>query len=186
MEKESIQVKDKAKEIAQADAGPQLPEGVVELSTGVRVRLHPVSSHLVDDLKGAIEDPPVPVVFIEAKGREEENPNDPAYLQAIERANQKRGEAVLDAIYLFGVELADGLPEDDAWLRRLRMLEKRGHLSLDGFDLQDEFDLEFLFKKYVAVAGADLDIMGFLTRLPVEEVVRASRRFRGHALGRTD
>lgn len=186
MDKETIQVKDKAKEMVEAEAGPELPQGIVELSTGVRVRLHPVSSHLVDDLKQAVEDPPVPMVFIEAKGREEENPTDPQYLADVERANQKRGEAVLDAVYLFGIELVDGLPEDDVWLKRLRWLEKRERISLDGFDLEDDFDLDFLYKKYVAVAGADLDLMAFLTRLPVEEVVRASRRFRRHALGGAD
>lgn len=186
MDKDEIAIKDKAKEIAQAEAGPELPEGVVILSTGVRVKLHPVASNLVDDLKLAVEDPPVPMVYIESKGREEENPNDPQYLLDLERANAKRGEAIIEAVYLFGIELVDGLPEDTDWLKRLCLLEKRGHLSLDGFDLDDDFDLEFLYKKYYAVAREDLNLVVMLCRLPVQEVVRASRRFQGNAVGRAD
>lgn len=162
-------VKDRAKEISREQG---VDDSVHTLSTGFRVVLHPVSGALVEDVRSAIKMPKVPVVYIEAKDREEENPNDPAYMEAVERANMERGNAVLDAIITFGVELVDGVPEDDSWLRKLQMLERRGRLDLSGFDLEDEFDREYVFKRFVAVAGADYPLIMPLHGIRAAEVTR--------------
>lgn len=171
-------VKDRAKELARGQGDD---EAVVTLSTGVRVRLHAVSGALVEDVKDAVPYPKVPVVYIEAKDREEENPSDPGYLAAVERVSKQRGDAVLDALLTFGVELLDGVPEDGAWLKKLKLLERRGRLNLSGFDLDDEFDREYLYKRHVAVAGADLQTIGPLQSVRPEEVARARRSFLGDA-----
>jgi hypothetical protein len=168
-------VKERAKEMASG----QGEEMVLTLTTGVRVRLHAVSSSLVEDMRMAIPEPPVPVVWIEAKEREEENPNDPRYLEAIAQMQRERATAVLDGLIMFGVELMDGLPEDDSWLKKLKLLEKMGRISLKGFDLKDEFDREFLYKRYVAVAGADLQTLAPLQSVRPQEVVRARGMFLG-------
>jgi len=168
-------VKNEAKRIARGQGDSE----VVTLSTGVVVRLSPVSSSLVEELKAAVPMPAVPVVFIAEKEREEENPNDPRYIEAVEEANRKRADAIFDALCIFGVELVDGLPEDDAWLKKLRLLEKRAALDLSGFDLEDEFDLEFLYKRYVAVAGTDLQLIGGLHGFRPLEVARARAMFLG-------
>jgi len=164
---------DAAKQIASG----QGEEQVVTLSTGVCVRLHPVSSSLVEEMKAAIPMPPVPVVYIEAKDREEENPNDPRYIDAVEDVTRKRGDAILDALLIFGVELMDGLPEDKVWLKKLRLLERRNNLDLSDFDMDDDFDLEFLYKKYVAVAGTDLSVISGLHGFRPMEVARARATF---------
>jgi hypothetical protein len=168
----------RAKELARGQGDD---ESVVTLSTGVRVRLHAVSGSLIEDVKEAIPFPEVPVVLIEVKNRKEENPNDPEYIKGVEETRRKRANAVLDALLIFGLELLDGIPEDERWLKQLRYLEKRGTLDLSGFDLDDEFDREFLYKKYVAVAGADLDLLAPLQSLRPEEVARARRSFLGDA-----
>jgi hypothetical protein len=168
------------KDRARALRGAQ-PDDEVVLSTGVRVRLKPVSSSLVEDLKAVITDPPVPVFFNPDKEREEENPSDPAYLAKLDQNNIKRAEAVLSALIEFGVELLDGLPEDDKWLRKLERLQKRHGLDLSGFDLADEYDREFLYKRYVVVAGADLATIGTLHGLRPLEVARARQLFLGDA-----
>lgn len=172
-------VVDAAKQIASG----QGEEQIITLSTGVCVRLHPVSSSLVEEMKAAVPMPPVPVVYIEAKDREEENPNDPRYIDAVEEVNRKRGDAILDALLIFGVELLDGLPEDNTWLKKLRYLERRALLDLSGFDLDDDFDLEFLYKKYVGVAGTDLRIISGLHGFSPMEVARARATFLDHATG---
>lgn len=166
-------VKDEAKRLA----GGQGDSEIVTLSTGVVVRLKPVSSSLVEEMKGAIKMPPVPVVYIEAKEREEENPNDPRYIDEVEDVNRRRADAIFDALCTFGVELVDGLPEDTMWIKKLRFLEKRGTLDLSGFDLEDDFDLEFLYKRYVAVAGTDLQTIGGLHGFRPMEVARARATF---------
>lgn len=167
----------RVKNAAKRVASGQGEEQEVTLSTGVRVRLHPVSSSLVEEMKAAIPMPPVPVVYIEAKDREEENPNDPRYIDAVDEVKSKRGDAVLDALLIFGVELIDGLPEDKTWLKKLQLLERRKTMNLSGFDLEDDFDLEFLFKKYVAVAGADLHVISGLHGFAPMEVARARATF---------
>jgi hypothetical protein len=178
---EKAQVKDAAKRIARGQGESE----EVTLSTGVVVRLKPVSSSLVEEMRNAIDMPEVPKVWIEAKEREEENPNDPRYIAAIEETNSKRAEAVFDALCIFGVELVDGLPEDDSWIKQLRLLERRGSMDLSGFDLKDEFDLEFLYKRYVAIAGADLNLISGLHGFRPLEVARARSMFLGDETGDT-
>jgi hypothetical protein len=153
---------------------------IITLSTGVVVRLKPVSSSLVEQMKSAIPMPDVPVVFIKEKQREEENPNDPRYLKQVEEVNQRRSDAILDALCIFGIELVDGLPEDDAWLKNLKRLERRGVLDLSGFDLEDEFDLDLLYKRNIAIAGDDLSILGALAGPRPLEVARSRKMFLGN------
>ena len=167
-------LKDEAKRLARGQG-----EDEFTLSTGVVVRLKPVSSSLVEEMKGSIKMPPVPKVWIEAKEREEENPNDPRYIEQVEEVNSKRSDAIFDALCMFGVELVDGLPEDDTWTKRLKMLERRGHLDLSDFDLKDDFDLKFLYKRFVAVAGADLNLISGLHGFRPLEVARARATFLG-------
>jgi len=175
---DKARVKEAARRISQG----QDDDKIITLSTGVRVRLHTVSSTLTEDLRLAIPMPKVPVVWIEAKEREEENPNDPDYIEKCKEVDIGRGRAVIDALITFGVELVDDLPEDQVWLRKL----KRLHVNLAGFDLDDPFDLEFLYKRYVAVAGADLPLIYRLNGLQPPEVAHARSMFLGKARGGAD
>jgi hypothetical protein len=175
-------VKDEAKRLARGRG----EDDVFTLSTGVVVRLKPVSSSLVEEMKSAIKMPAVPVVWIEEKEREEENPNDPRYIEAVEECNRKRADAVFDALCMFGVDLVEELPEDDSWLKKLRMLERRKVLDLSGFNLKDDFDLEFLYKRYVAVAGADMELISGLHGFRPLEVARARAMFLGDEKRNTD
>jgi hypothetical protein len=147
------------------------------LSTGVRGRIVPVGASLVDEVIGRIKNPPVPTFVNEEKGREEENPNDPQYLAAVEDANRERAVAVMDVLVMFGLELLDGLPDDDTWVKRIKFLERRGMLDLEGYDLEDPFDLEFLYKKYVAVGTQDLIAIGRHAGLSQEAIAEAAQSF---------
>jgi hypothetical protein len=179
MSDHKAQVRDRAKQIS----GGQDEDSVTVLSTGVRVRLKPVSSTLVEEIKSAIPMPDVPKVWLADKEREEENPNDPRYIEAVERAMMARADATLDALVLFGVELIDGIPDDDEWVLNLKMLERLGHLDLKRFNLKDDFDRKFCYKRYVAVAGADLRMVGQLHGLNPLEVARARSTFLGNQGG---
>lgn len=170
-------IRDRARDVTRG----QSEETELTLSTGVRVRLHSVSSSLIEELKAAVPMPEVPVIYLADKDREEENPNDPRYIDAVEKAQGERASAALDALILFGVELVDGVPEDDRWVKNLKMLERLHKLDLSKFDLDDEYDREFLYKRYVAVAGADLRTVGQLHGLRPEEVARARATFLGDA-----
>lgn len=151
----------------------------VVLTTGVRARLVPVSASLIDEVVAEIQPPDVPVWTNPEKDREEPNPNDPEYLRKLADVERRKGVAAIDAMILFGVELLDGLPEDDGWLTKLKFLEKRGKLNLDDYDVDDEIDKAFLFKKFVAVSSDDLMTLSSLSGVSQEDVAKATDGFRG-------
>jgi hypothetical protein len=169
--------------LAKQHAGKKLE--VVELSTGYLAEISPVSLSILNDVQLTIKMPEVPTWFNENKGKEEENPNDPAYLAAVQDVDTRRNLAAADAMIMFGVQLVDtqGSPfrydDDMHWLKKLRYFEKRGLLSLADFDLEDDFDLEFLFKKYVAVGAADIMTIGKMSGVSEEAVQSAQASFQG-------
>lgn len=148
---------------------------------GVRARLVPVPEGVIEDVERRIPDPTVPIILIEEEGTEHENPNDPAYLKALEDAQHQRGVAIIEALCLFGVELLEGLPEDDKWRRQLEYYAKRGHIDLSWVDWEDDMEREFVFVRYVFLT---VEIMQYLTRvsrMTPEELSRAEASFQSDA-----
>jgi len=152
---------------------------VVTLSTGVEAILTPVASTLIQDVMSEVQDPPVEMWYNKEKEIDEPNYLHPDYVRAMEQAERKRSDAALDAVILFGVKLVNGVPEDDAWIKQLRYLEKRGRINLDAYDLDDEFEREFVYKRYVAVAGDDFNLIAQLSGVPGAERARARTTFHG-------
>ena len=156
------------------------------LSSGYWVRIRPVSAHLIDGAQAQVKDPEIPSVYIEEKGRSEENPNDPVYLRALERVDIDRSLAATDAMILFGVELINEdespfeLPPDDVWLAKLQLLEKKGVFSLAEFDLSDELDKEFAFKKLVVITAVDLPLIAMANGVQGADIENALDTFQGN------
>jgi hypothetical protein len=147
----------------------------VELSTGHWALIKPVSAHLIDGAMALVEDPPVPEVWIEEKGRSELNPSDPAYLRSLERKEVERNMAAADAIILMGMELVtpEGEPfdiPDTGWLGKLKLLERIGSADLSEFDLDDPLDREFVYKKFIAVSAPDLMLLSSASGVNEEAV----------------
>ena len=163
-----------AKERRQGDTND-----VRTLSTGVRARLHPVGASIVTDATGKVKPPKVPSYYNESKGREEENPNDTSYLAALDEVKRAQASAAMDVMVMFGVELVDGMPVNDAWLKQLKLLDKIGTLDLSVYDLDDPIDCEFLYKKYIATGTPDLIAVGRLAGLSPESVAEATSNFPG-------
>jgi hypothetical protein len=150
---------------------------VVTLSTGIRAILHPVSASLIQEVVSKIVDPPVPVEYNEAKGVSQENPHNKEYQATITANNQKRARASMDAFALFGLELVDGLPSSDKWLKKLKQMERLGYLDLSEFDLDDDIDLEFIFKRYIAMSASDFTAIGKMTGISQEDIAAAESSF---------
>lgn len=163
-----------AKEMAtQSGSGQELVT-----STGIRIKINPVSTALIEEVTSRIVDPEVPTWHNEAKNRDEPNPDDPNYLKAIDRTNRERGVAVMDAMCMFGVELVDGMPTDDSWLKKLKFMEKRGQVDLSSFDLADQLDLEFLYKRYIAVDNDVIQRISQISTLTPEAIAKQEDQFR--------
>jgi hypothetical protein len=130
-------------------------DGVLTLTTGVRIRYIPVNPATFTEILAAMKPPKPPEVWLETKGRFELNPADPTYLGEMDNWQGDRATAMMDAFALLGCELVDGMPEDDSWLKKLKMLERMGRLDLSKYDLDDEMDLTFLYIKNVAFGPED-------------------------------
>jgi hypothetical protein len=151
----------------------------VTLSTGDRAILKPVTASLIDSVTSRIEEPSVPMWHNPDKDIDEPNPSHPDYLKAKDDSGRKRGIAALDAMVMFGVDLVDGLPENDRWLKKLRFMEKHGQISLEGYDLEDELDKEFLYLRYVAVDNDVITKISELSGISSVEVTEAEDSFPG-------
>lgn len=174
--KEPIAAVRAAKEIADKS---EKDETIVELAVGGRAKLLPVSATLLEEVNRTIVIPEPPMQYNDDKGREEPNPVDPDYTKAVIEANRKRGVAGMDVMIMFGVDLLDGVPEDDGWIKKLRYLEKRGSLDLSEYDLDDDFDREFLYKRYIAVPVTLVDKITQLSGIGPEEVETSEESFPG-------
>lgn len=150
---------------------------IFEVEPGVRVRLRPVSASLIDDVTSRIPEPDVPMWHNKDKDRDEPNPSDPGYLIALEQMNRKRGIVAMDAMVMFGAELVDGLPASDEWLRKLKWMERHNMIDLSGYDLDDELDREFVYKRYVAVTPDLLAKISEVSGISSQEVERAEKSF---------
>jgi len=159
--------------VRQAREGEQPVE--VTLLTGAKATLHPVSPALIQDVQVSIENPPIPTFYNEEKERDEENPMDPTYLAALERAETERTQAVMDAQIMMGVELEPGTEIPPEWVKRLKILWKRRGLE---FDEGDPDEVEFAFKKY-GVSNAHLILLGKLSGISEEDIERFRDLFRG-------
>lgn len=154
-------------------------EDIVTLSTGIRAKLLPVPASLMQEVVSRLKEPPIPLEYDEAMGRKVENPHNPEYRAALAELEQKRAKASIDAMAMFGIELIDGLPEDKKWLAKLKKMEKFGYLDLSEFDLEDEFDLEFLYKRFIALGNDEIVRIGTLTGISQEDVEVAEGFFSG-------
>lgn len=179
-----------AVQVAEAKAATEEAGGLHTLTTGVEVYLRPVATSLLTDAQALIEDPEVPVVENPDKGRSEPNPHDPRYRKALGEAAQRRTQAMIDVLVLFGVDLAHGVPDNGAppeegggWLDKLKWLEELGHVSLERYDLRKALHLEFVYKRYVAVAAKDYELLTRICGLTPEAVAEAADSFQGDDQG---
>lgn len=153
---------------------------LVELSSGVVLRAKPVPSSLFGDIVARYPAPEPPVVFIPDKGREEENPDDPGYLQRVQANNAAIAKAMSDAVWLLGTEvesLPKGFPsvESPVWQEELRLL---------GYDLKSPRARYLAWVKFKA--GPELQdyqavwkAVGRLTGVTEADTQAAVRRFPG-------
>lgn len=92
-----------------------------ELSNGVILKIKSVPPFLVQAVQNEFKTPTPPKVFIEEKGREEENPNDPEYLRLLVELEEQQTLAVNDLFLAAGTEFISAPegyygPEDDDWI----------------------------------------------------------------------
>ena len=151
-------------------------DGPIVLSTGVEAILKPLPSGAIQEAQSKIKDPSVPIQTLD-DGREVENPTHPDYLAARQDTLMKRAKVGLDVAAALCVELVNGLPENDKWLKKLKRLERLGHIDLSLYDLKDEDDLEYIYIRFVALSNDDFEVINALSGISQEDVDAAKEMF---------
>lgn len=85
-------------------------EGVYTSKSGIKFKLKPVSNLLIVDATSKLKKPKPPVIYIEDKGRKEENPSDPLYNEAMQTYNADRATITMGMVIGFGCEV-EYIPE---------------------------------------------------------------------------
>jgi hypothetical protein len=145
---------------------------------GYKIRVKAIPVAIISDVSNRIPDPEIPVWHDPEYDRDVQNPSDPAYLSAKEEVDRKRGEAMIDATVMFGIDLPDGVPPTEKWLPKLEFLEKRGQVDLSGYDLSDDLEKEFVFKKYIIASIALINYIQNMSSVTPEDIGSAGRPFR--------
>jgi hypothetical protein len=148
---------------------------------GYTVRVKAMPAAIISDVTNRIPDPEIPVWYNKDMERDEENATDPGYIRAKEAVDRKRGESMIDATVMFGIELPDGVPPTEDWLPRLKFMEKRHQIDLSGFDLNDSLELEFVFKRYIIANIALISFIQKISSVTPEDVGKAGQPFRRKA-----
>lgn len=82
-------------------------------SSGLKFKLKKVSAMLISEAGRKVVRPHVPVVYIEDKQREEENPNDPDYIAAQREADWQTTILTINVTIAFGtVVIEETIPKD--------------------------------------------------------------------------
>ena len=152
-------------------------DNLIELPDGTEIRVHPVSPALIDEVISTVKEPNVPMWHNKDADREEPNYDDPDYKKALSEAESEKLAASVDALVMFGIELVDGLPEGDVWLKKLKFLEKRERLSLEGYTLDDPEDKEFLYKRLIAMDGDIITRITDMSSVSKEDIDAAEASF---------
>ncbi len=155
---------------------------IIEFKSGVEVELRRVEPLLIYERLKGMREPKVPKVFIESKGREEENPADPAYLEALRQYEQERADIIEDMIIALGTRVvsANGVPkaEDEEWAETFDTL---------GFEIAPIGKKKRYIQwfRLVAIGGNSDDLrlfmeaMGRIQGVSEEDVAEAADSFRG-------
>lgn len=153
----------------------------ITLSNGVVLKVKPMPPMLLNSVANSIPEPEVPKVYLEDKGREEPNPNHPAYLRAVSDRAAAISLAMMNLI-LYACTEVISIPEgvmkvtDDGWLRLAKM-------AGINFDPDDEVERYIAWLRCYAVQTVgDLNLtqtvplrLAGITEAEVEEAMESFR-----------
>lgn len=153
-------------------------------STGVKVRLKRVSALIISDAAQKLKAPRPPKVFIDDKGREEENPNDPEYIEEMDRYAYNKGYLAVTVYLTLGVEVLHRpdeipAPESTEWSDEIS--------TITGMEIPATGRARYLaWLKYIAFTETDVAtvttrIMRLNGVIEEADVVEALESFRNNA-----
>lgn len=104
------------------------------LSSGVVLRAKKANPITLIKVMTRFPRPKPPLVFMDAYGKDMENPDDPDYIERVKAWEMESNAQVLNALILLGTEFVScpkGVPsykdKDDRWLKKYKLLEMPVH-----------------------------------------------------------
>lgn len=99
------------------------------LTNGIVLNLKPVPPLLIQAVSQEFVTPDPPVVYIEEKGRNEPNPNDPEYQRQLEKLSEDQNMATNNLVLAIGTSVKsvpEGyyLPEQDEWIANIEFASR--------------------------------------------------------------
>ncbi len=176
--------------VAAAQENGALPSELT-LSNGIVLSLRPIPPGIIERAIARLEKPKVPKITLKDKGVEEENPNDPEYIDALAIRERKVIETSTNVMLLVGTaikSIPDGLygPDTDGWFDA----EMMGYLGVET-EMKTKYDryLSWLNLYGLACQEDVLVVLSAVTKmagLGEEDVQAAVSRFRSRKARRTD
>lgn len=166
-----------------------------ELSNGIVLKIKSVPPFLVQAVQNEFKPPTPPKVYIDEKGRDEENPNDPEYLRLLVDLDRQQELAINDLFLAWGTEVLsvpEGYfkPEEDDWMSLVEFAQNitGKEIHIDRNDKVKRY-LNWL-RFYALETGGDIALA---TSLPMQlagiregEVEEVMESFRSLPERRTD
>lgn len=175
--------------IDEVEAQATKKEGnLITLSSGVVLKVRPVPPMILAKIDQKFPDPPMPMVRDEDRGRDIPNPQDPNYLNAVERNSNDKGSAIIDVLAGLGtlpVSVPEGMYtyDQDDWIEPLEFV---------GIEVPIKGTGRYLawLKYYVIRSGEDLALIAKRSAkslgVPEEAVADAIAGFQDQQERRTD
>lgn len=165
------------------------PPSQIMLSNGVVLKIKPVPGLLIRRAASQVVKPTVPMWHNPDRGRDEPNPNDPDYLDALGRYDEAVSMAAMNALFIVGTKpetpFPNGVagPDSEEWIDELKFLEIAAQTEGPGRYLD--------WLKYVALATTDDLInlsaaVGRVSGLQETDVITALNSFRSGEVRGTD
>lgn len=164
----------------------------IELSNGVVLKIKTVSRNAISyAARNAMKEhpePQPPMKWIEDRGRDEPNPNDPAYQESYKLHQIEVSARVLDVLYARAIEVVE-IP-DDVGGPESKEFQDYVNLAMGEELRESELGRWVQWLRYWAVPdGDDLDLQRRLFELvgvPVQDIRVVEATFQGDAGGKPD
>lgn len=107
----------------------------LKLTNGILLGLKPVPPLLIEAVNNEFKLPEPPTVYLDEKGRDEPNPNDPEYQKELKRLEEVQNLAITDLILGVGtraISVPEGyfMPEDDGWVASVEFANQLSGVTL--------------------------------------------------------
>ncbi len=156
----------------------------VKLSTGVILNIRPVPRHFIYEVTRRFVRPEPPVVYVESKGREEENAGDPDYAAALEAYIADIANAATDTALILGTSIkkipTKDVPDQDSE-DFLQIMDVLGITDLENPKARYLYWIKSIAAPTTGDINELLGEIGRLTGVSESDTEDAVRRFRSLA-----